>query len=324
MGRNKPNWALRKRGRPRKKIPRIGRSNYDEFRSNEILDVTWEIKRFIDRIRLREKPAGRRGRPPIKKRDILKSLLFIELMTCSIPRAPSLLLMHKEILGLDRIPAARTLYKYRAQMEMTKPLERLVYEAGKELFSEEEIAATDGTGHGRSKGKTWSGDRSNPMKYREYDMAHYLVGTKTNVILAARITRGTWHDSRQFKPLLDLEIPGTNLRAITADPGYISRDNYDLVEEMGFTPYIKPKNNAVFRPHPKNAYEKAVMFATRFPKRWHNTYRYRTKAECAIHSVKATFGDIIRGRHRTSRRNQVLCRVIVHNMRMTVMDRYGE
>lgn len=324
--RRKPNWSRRKPGRPRKKRwqhPRIGRPNYDEFRANEVVEVAKEIRMLVEDADIREKRLGGRGRPPAKRRDVIKCLLFLEKMNRQIQESRSLLLSWKDQLGIGKIPAPRTLYKYRADPRMTLVLERLQAKSAEELWKQEEIAATDSTGNPRSKGKTWSADRTNPKKYREYDKAHYIVGTRTLVIPHTHVTRGTWHDSPEFESLLCETIPGSNIRAVPADSGYVGNRNYEVARELGVTPYIKPKDNAVFRPLPSNAYESSVLYATRFPNRWKAVYRWRVKAECAIHAKKAAFGDVIRGRLPSSRRNQELCRDIVHNLRMTLMARYG-
>jgi hypothetical protein len=285
--------------------------------------VADEVRILIDSEEIHEKRPGGRGRPPIKKRDIIKSLLVLELLRCQIQRAPSLIPLIKDQLRIEKIPASRTLYKYRAMENLTPTLERLQKSSALELWMKERIAAADATGNPRSKGKTWSNDRLNPNKYREYDKAHYIVGTKSLVIPASKVTRGTWNEKPEFGPLIEKTIPGTNISVITADTQYEDNKNYERSHALGITPYIKPKDNAVFRPHPSNAYERTVLFATRFPDRWKSVYRWRVKAECAIHAKKAAFGDIIRGRLRSSRRNQELCQDIVHNLRMTVMAHYG-
>ena len=302
--------------------PRVGRPKYDKFRANEVLHVAEEITDFVDRERIHEKRPGGPGRPPIKKRDIIKSLLFLTHFKCCIQKSPSMLEMHKNILKLEKIPKPRTLYKYRAMPEMSGILERLQYKSADELWIKEKVAATDGTGNGRSKGKHWRKDRNDSKKYREYDKAHYIVGVRSLVIPHTRVTRGTWSDLPEFEPLVQNTIPGSNIKQILADKGYVSNENYELAAVYGVTPYIKPKDNAVYRPHPSNQYEKMVHYATKFPERWKNVYRYRVKAECAIHSKKAAFGDIIRGKYPPSRRNQELLRDIVHNFRMTIMDRF--
>lgn len=322
----KPNWAKKKPGRKKKKKwmePRIGRSRYDQFRGDEVLHVSREIADFVDRERIHEKRLGCPGRPPMKKRDIIKSLLFLELFRCRIQKSPSMLEMHKDLLGLENIPKPRTLYKYRAMPEMSGILERLQKKSADELWEKEYMAATDGTGNPRSKGKHWRMDRDNSAKYREYDKAHYMVGVKSLVIPYTRVTRGTWSDLPEFEPLVRNTIPGSNIKQVLADKGYVSNDNYEVATECGATPYIMPKDNAVYRPHPSNHYQKMVHFATKFPKRFKDVYRYRVKVECAIHSKKNAFGEVFRGKSPSSRRNQELLQDIVHNFRMTVMDRHG-
>lgn len=303
--------------------PRVGRPKYDEFRGNEVLHVAREIADFVDRERIHEKQPGGPGRRPMKKRDIIKSLLFLEQFRCCIQKSPSMLEMHKDLLRLEKIPKPRTLYKYRAMPEMSGILERLQKKSADELWKKEMMAATDGTGNPRSKGKHWRKDREDSKKYREYDKAHLMVGVRSLVNPYTRVTRGTWSDLPEFEPLVRNTIPGSNVKQVLADKGYVSSENYEVAAECGATPYIMPKDNAVYRPHPSNQYQKMVHFATKFPERWKEVYRFRVKVECAIHSKKNAFGDIIRGRTLTSRRNQEILRDIVHNFRMTVMDRHG-
>lgn len=322
----KPNWSRRRPGRPKKKKwmpPRTGRSEYDKFRANEVMDVANEIRMFVGRERIHEKQPGGPGRPPAKKRDILKCLLLLEYLNCKIQKSPSMLRIFKDVLKIDKIPAPRTLYKYRAMSNMTGILERLLDKSAHELWMKETIAATDATGNPYCNGKNWRKDRDDFKKHRGYDKAHYIVGTRSLVIPYKRVTRGTWSDLPEFEPLVQNSVPGSNITQIVADSGYVDISNYELAVEYGATPYIKPKDNAVYRPHPSNAYERMVHYATKFPKRWKEVYRFRVKAECAIHSKKATFGDIIRGKYPPSRRNQELLRDIVHNFRMTLMERYG-
>ena len=276
--------------------PRIGRPKYDKFRGDEVLYVTREIANFVDEERIHEKQPGGPGRPPMKKRDIIKSLLFLIYFKCCIQKSPSILEMHKDLLGLEKIPKPRTLYKYRALREMSGILEQLQRKSADELWITEDMAATDGTGNPHSKGKHWRMDRDNSDNYREYDKAHYIVGVKSLVIPYTRITRGTWSDLPEFEPLVRKTIPGSNVKQVLADKGYVSNDNYEVAAECGATPYIMPKDNAVYRPHPSNQYQKMVHYATKFPERFKDVYRYRVKVECAIHSKKNAFGEVFRGK----------------------------
>lgn len=310
----------RKKWRP----PRIGRANYDSFRLHEVVEVIDEIKLLVDMERFHERHKGKRGRRPARKQDILKSILFLEKLKCPICESGGLLQIFKYTLGLKTVYKPRTLYKYRASPVLTVILEKLVLESALPEWVNEDLAGADATGLPHSKGKTWLGDKSNPNKYREYDKVHAIMGLRSLVIPAVKITRGTWHDSPQFEYIVNKALPQGDIDAVTADSGYISRDNCELVREHGATPYIMPKENAVFRPEPTDAYEKSVLFATRFPNRFHETYRWRTKCESAFNACKNATGERLRGRTPTSRRNEALCKIIIHNIRMVVMCRYAE
>jgi len=310
----------RKNWRP----PRIGRSNYDSFRLHEVVEVIDEIKLLADMERFHERRKGKRGRRPARKRDILKSLLFLEKLKCPICESGGLLQIFKYTLGLNNVYKPRTLYKYRASPVMTVILEKLVMESALPEWVNEDMAGTDATGFPHSKGKTWIGDKSNPDKYREYDKVHAIMGLRSLVIPSVKITRGSWHDSTQFKYLVNNALPQGDIDAVAADSGYVSRNNYELVREHGATPYILPKENAVFRSQPTDSYEQTVLFSTRFPNRFHERYRFRTKCESAFNACKNATGEKLRGRTPTSRRNEALCKIIVHNIRMVVMCRYAE
>jgi len=303
--------------------PKIGRSNYDRFRAEEKTVVLQEAVSLVDNTRIHEKAPGGRGRPPAKKRDLIKCLLFLILFRVTVQDSPSILPTYKDTLGVEKIPAPRTIYKYRALPELTPILERLQWLSAKEEWMKETMAAADSTGYSHSKGKHWVYDRLNPKKYREFDKAHCIVGVNSLVIPKTIVTRGSWSDKPEFRRLVEETIPDSNIRVVTADAGYVSNENFELAHEAGVTAYIEPKDNAVFRPHPTNGYERSVYFATRFPKRWKEAYRWRVKVECAFNSKKAMFGDVIRGKNATSRRNQAILRDILHNLRSTMRERYG-
>ena len=52
--------------------------------------------------------------------------------------------------------------------------------------------------------------------------------------------------------------------------------------------------------------------------------RWTGAAIAALARISLAMVERVRGRAMTSRRNQVLSRCVVHNLRMRVLDRYGE
>jgi hypothetical protein len=287
-----------------------------------MMEVVEEIRLVMDMMRIHEEKRQGPGRKPAHKRDIIKSLLFLEKIGCPIQESYSVLSIFQEQLGLTRVYKPRTLYKYRADPKMTLILERILYESSLPEWANEEIAGTDATGLPMYKGHIWQNERNQPSCHGEYEKLHAIIGTRSLVVPVAKITDGRWHDAPHFEDLVAGALPGSKVRAVASDPAYVSRENYSLVKEFGATPYIKMKGNAVFRPHPQDAYEASVLFQTRFPERFKEIYRWRTKCESGFHACK-NIGELLRGEKRPSRRNQELCRLIVHNLRMVIMERYG-
>jgi hypothetical protein len=302
----------------------VGRPNYDRFRAAELPDILTEVRRFSDAMRIHEMAPGEKGgRPPASRRDLLKTFLFLEKARVPIPESTGWLHEFQDLLGLDHVYCPRTLYKYRGDLGITKLLHRAIRDSARPLWLKESIAGIDASGIPRLKGQNWSDDREKPERHELYDKLHILVGTKTGVIAAARTTFGNWHDSPQFVPLVQAVEAWENIRALTADAGNMSRANCAAAKARGVTPYIDPRGNAVLRSQPSDPYEAMVSFERHFPNRWHEQYRWRTKLESMFHAVKAAMVEGVRGKSATSRRNQVLTRCVVHNLRMRGLDRYA-
>lgn len=288
------------------------------------MEVIAETRTFADSMRIHEKGPGENGgRPPASPRDLLKIFLFLEKARVPIPESTAWLTQFQDLLGLGHVYRPRTLYKYRRDLGITKLLRRAIRDSSQPLWRKESIAGIDASGIPRLKGQNWSRDREKPERHDLYDKLHILVGTRTGVIAAARTTFGNWHDAPQFVPLVEAVEAWGNIRALTADAANMSRVNYDAAKARGVTPYIDPRSNAVTRARPADAYEAMVSFGRHFPNRWHETYRWRTKLESMFHAVKTAMVEGVRGPTATGRRNQILTRCVVHNLRMRVLDRYA-
>lgn len=100
------------------------------------------------------------------------------------------------------------------------------------------------------------------------------------------------------------------------DKAYWTRANCQASQDAGLQPYFQPKANARWRKFPSDVFERMTRYALNFPNRFQEVYRRRCTAESRFATVKQLFGDRLRCRDRTSRRNSVLAREIVHNVRL--------
>jgi hypothetical protein len=151
---------------------------------------------------------------------------------------------------------------------------------------------------------------------RPYAKTHVLNGVNTRATLAVTFTRGHRHDSQQLPALVDAAPEHAQLHALLGDKAYWTRDNCQRVKDAGLQPYVKPKTNARWWRFPSDPFEKMPRYALNVPNRFQDVDRRRVTAESRFAMVKLLFGDRLRCRQRISRRNTVLAREIVHNVRL--------
>lgn len=191
----------------------------------------------------------------------------------------------------------------------------MLAETAQPFWSLEENASVDASGLVLTGQGAWHA-REHDAEPRQYAKTHVLNGVKTRATLAVSLTPGHRHDSQELPELID-EVPDeAAVHAVLGDKAYWTRDNCQLVKDAGLQPYFKPKSNARWWRFPSDPFEKKTRYALNFPNRFQDVYRRRVTAESRFATVKLLFGDRLRCRLRTSRRNTVLAREIVHNVRL--------
>lgn len=88
--------------------------------------------------------------------------------------------------------------------------------------------------------------------------AHICVGANTNIVTAVIITDGNCNDSPQFYPLIKQTSEGFTINEVTADLAYSSRNNLEMVNEVGGMPYIPFKKNAVGSARGSSMWKKCI------------------------------------------------------------------
>jgi len=130
----------------------------------------------------------------------------------------------------------------------------------------EKILAVDATGLVLFGSGAWRADHD-PEARRDFAQLHVLSGTTTRATLAVRVTRGTWHDATQLGPLSDGVPDGGLAEVLTGDGAYWSRPSGAVTHRAGLQLYFSPKENALWWPHPEDAFECMTRFAMQFSNR---------------------------------------------------------
>lgn len=128
--------------------------------------------------------------------------------------------------------------------EIAPILHKLVLLSALPVAGLETDFAIDSIGFRTTTFSVYNGEKHGQTKEHKWLKAHMCVGTKTNIVAAVIVTDGNSNDSPQFNPLIQQTSELFTIKEVAADLAYSSRDNLDLVNIIGATPYIPFKKNA--------------------------------------------------------------------------------
>jgi hypothetical protein len=149
--------------------------------------------------------------------------------------------------------------------------------------------------------------------------AHCIAGVRTHVVTAVEILDCDSADSPQFKALVERTAADFKVEEIMADKAYLSHDNLELVDELGGTAYIPFKSNSVAG-EPGSVWEKMFHFYSMHREEFDKHYHQRSNIETVFSMIQAKFGASVRSKAQTAMTNEVLCKVVAHNICCLIMS----
>jgi transposase len=206
-----------------------------------------------------------------------------------------------------------SIYRYLDMEGLTPVLKALITASSLPLRAIENDFAVDSSGFSTCNYVRWFDVKYGKEKSQhEWIKCHLMTGVKTHVVTSVEITDGHAGDSPQFKPLVKQTAKNFKINEVSADKAYSSMGNHDFVASVGGTPYIAFKVNAqgtgggVF----KSMYHYYCFNRDAFM----DSYHKRSNVESTFSMVKAKFGGSLKSKTRTAQINEVLCKVLCHNV----------
>ena len=255
------------------------------------------------------------GRPRKSLRDMLFCCMIKIYSNTSSRRIISDLKLAQQAGYIKDVPHFNTLLNYFEDTGLSILLPYLINVSALPLKHVEEQFAVDSTGFGTHRFDRWLNVRMDNTKKRGWRKCHAVCGVKTNIITSVRITEGKANDSPQFDPLLRDTAQLFNVKEISADKAYSSRANLELAKELGAMPYIPFKKN-VTKGKSKGSPTWTQMFEV-FTKNYiefARHYHKRSNIETCFAMIKRKFGDFVRCKNPQSQDNEILCKVLTHNI----------
>ena len=189
----------------------------------------------------------------------------------------------------------------------------LIQRSALPLQSVETDFAVDSTGFAFCRFVRWYDIKYNRFTAeQQWVKAHICTGVKTNVVTAVEIHGRDANDAPILPSLVETTAKAFAMAEVSADKGYSSRGVHDAIAKAGAVPYVAFKGNTTGGV--------GGLFAKMYHYFQFNRddflahYHKRSNVESTVMMIKSKFGDAVRSKSDVAARNEVLCKVLCHNV----------
>lgn len=285
---------------------------YNKAQTGEITSFDELLKDLVENV---DEPKQKMGRPRLSLRDSLFCGIQKVYSQLSSRRAYTLYKNASQKEQLSKTPNFNAVNKLLEREDITPILHKLLTVSALPLKSVETTFCPDSTGFRTTQFNEYCKEKHGTKKQHQWVKAHILCGAKTNVIVSARIGEENSADSPQFTPLvMDAYNGGFTIKEIPADKGYMSRENYNLANEIGATAYIPFTSKCTSKARGSLTWTKMFHYFQLNRDEFLQHYHQRSNVESTMNMVKMKFGDKLKSKNYKAQENELLCKLIAHNI----------
>jgi hypothetical protein len=268
-------------------------------------------------------PPAKRGQQPIPPCDAAFCAVFKTYSTMSARRFNGDLENAQEQGFITRVPHFNSVLNFLDREESTPILEQFVTQSASPLTAVEERFATDSTGFSGCRYVRWFDEKYGvPRMEIEWLKLHATVGVRTNVITACKVTPtiGDSGDATQFPELARKTAEQFTIKEMSADKAYASQENCETMEEIGGQFYPAFKKNATGGIG--GAFQKVFHLMSLNQEEYMAHYHQRSNVESTFSAMKRKFGETLRSKTDVAMKNEILAKVVCHNISCVIHAMY--
>jgi transposase len=256
--------------------------------------------------------AGR-GPKPIPLSDAVFGMTMKVYSTASGRRATTDLEACADAGHMRKAPRYNTLFDRFGETELTPILVKLIEQSAAPLASVETSFAVDSTGFGTSVYRRWYDAKyGREMSEHTWLKAHAMIGTTTNVVTAVKVTDSNGADSPQLPSLVTTTKQTFTMAEVSADKAYLGHENLAAIEAVGAVPYVPFKSNS--QGGGSAAWRKMWAVFMFKQEEFLAAYHKRSNVESTFSAIKRKFGAAVRSKRFTAQVNEILCKILCHNL----------
>jgi transposase/predicted nucleic acid-binding Zn finger protein len=272
-------------------------------------------------------PEYRFGRPRLPLADVVFGITSKVYSTMSGRRFMTDL-REAEARGLvAKSPSFTSTFRYLENAELTPLLKTLIEQSASPLRAIETDFAVDSSGFSTSTYARWFDHKYGKNRSKQtWVKTHLICGVKTHIITSVEATPYESADNVQLPALVGRTAKTFTINEVSADKAYSDRKNLWAVQAQGGTAYIP------FRVSSTGQGDHHHKFDGLWNRMWHfynfnqeafmQHYHKRSNAETAFSMIKAKFGGAVRAKTPAAQVNEVLCKVLCHNICVLIQSIY--
>jgi transposase len=299
-------------------VRRIGRKTYKQQWTAYNAAQTHEKERFLELLRdlcagVTEPAPQKTGRPRLPLRDAIFAACFKVYSTVSCRRFVSDMREAHAKGYLTRVPHFNSIFNYLENPELTPILHSLITETSLPLKAVEVDFAADSSGFTTSRFIRWFDHKYGAVRQQhEWVKVHLMCGVRTNIVTAVEIRDKDASDTKLLPDLVDATAKNFALREVSADKGYASVSNYAAIQRHDAVPFIAFKS--IHTGRAEGLWKKMFHYFQYRRDDFLAHYHKRSNVETTFSMIKAKFRDHVRSKGDVAMVNEVLCKIICHNI----------
>jgi transposase len=262
-------------------------------------------------------PPQTNGRPRIPLRDAVFAAMFKIYSTFSGRRFISDLQDAKTKGFIQRVPHFNSIFNTLENPDLSPILSTLITQSALPLKAVETAFAVDSTGFMTSRFTRWFDQKYGVVRQKHsWVKAHIICGVKTNVVTSVEILEQHTNDAPVLPALVTKTAENFNVREVLADKGYTSAKNLETIVSLNAMPYIPFKANSTGEyGHKRSAtWEKMFHYFSLNREQFFEHYHQRSNIESTVMMIKTKFRDHVRSKTDTAMKNEVLGKILCHNI----------
>jgi transposase len=304
---------------------------YNQAQVNEksrLLELLYELCNGI------EEPVQTFGRPRLPFAEMLFCAAYKVYSGFSSRRFISDLQIAKERGYVSKVPHFNSVSNYMEMESLTPYLRALIIESSKPLAAIEFDFAVDSSGFATGRNTHWVdtkwnkearkyGETTRTINKKDWLKAHLMCGVRTNVVTSVEISHAFAADTSYFPTLVEQTSQNFVMNEVSADKAYSSQKNLQLVLVKGAQPYIPFKSNTNPSDHRSGSLWKRMFHFYKYNEEWFKRhYHKRSNVETVFSMIKGKFGERLKSKSQTAQMNEVLCKVLCHNVCCLIQSIY--